>query len=196
MILFGLCGHGHFDLAAYDAYLAGELEDPEFSEADMEAALGAAEPGVLEALRGTGLSGRGPADVRRRCRCRRGSRRSARGDPVRRRSPSAPGLPGSPSRSTRSIRPSHSPGPASSPTWWTPRAASVAKASVISSGETPSGPEGRSSRPAPAATRMPIRCAASTTACGPTFMTTCAKIVLTENAVAWSSDIVPCASSA
>ena len=33
-ILFGLCGHGNFDLAAYDAYLAGELEDPEFSEAD------------------------------------------------------------------------------------------------------------------------------------------------------------------
>ena len=39
VILFGLCGHGHFDLAAYDAYLAGKLEDPEFSEADMEAAL-------------------------------------------------------------------------------------------------------------------------------------------------------------
>jgi tryptophan synthase beta chain len=38
-ILFNLCGHGHFDLAAYDAYLAGELEDPEFSESDMEAAL-------------------------------------------------------------------------------------------------------------------------------------------------------------
>ena len=38
-ILFNLCGHGHFDLAAYDAYLAGELEDPEFSEADMDAAL-------------------------------------------------------------------------------------------------------------------------------------------------------------
>ena len=38
-ILFGLCGHGHFDLAAYDAYLAGELQDPEFSEADLEAAL-------------------------------------------------------------------------------------------------------------------------------------------------------------
>ena len=32
-ILFGLCGHGHFDLAAYDAYLGGTLEDPEFSEA-------------------------------------------------------------------------------------------------------------------------------------------------------------------
>ena len=39
VILFGLCGHGHFDLGAYDAYLAGELEDPEFSEADRDAAL-------------------------------------------------------------------------------------------------------------------------------------------------------------
>jgi tryptophan synthase beta chain len=39
VILFGLCGHGHFDLAAYDAYLAGELEDPEFSDAEMDAAL-------------------------------------------------------------------------------------------------------------------------------------------------------------
>jgi tryptophan synthase beta chain len=39
VILFGLCGHGHFDLSAYDAYLAGELDDPEFSEAELEAAL-------------------------------------------------------------------------------------------------------------------------------------------------------------
>jgi tryptophan synthase beta chain len=39
VILFNLCGHGHFDLAAYDAYLAGELEDPEFSEEEMQAAL-------------------------------------------------------------------------------------------------------------------------------------------------------------
>jgi tryptophan synthase beta chain len=39
VILFNLSGHGHFDLAAYDAYLAGQLEDPEFSEADMEEAL-------------------------------------------------------------------------------------------------------------------------------------------------------------
>ena len=39
VILFNLCGHGHFDLGAYDAYLAGTLEDPEFSEADMEEAL-------------------------------------------------------------------------------------------------------------------------------------------------------------
>jgi tryptophan synthase beta chain len=39
VILFNLSGHGHFDLAAYDAYLAGTLEDPEFSEQDMEDAL-------------------------------------------------------------------------------------------------------------------------------------------------------------
>jgi tryptophan synthase beta chain len=38
-ILFNLSGHGDFDMAAYDAYLSGRLEDPEFSEADMEAAL-------------------------------------------------------------------------------------------------------------------------------------------------------------
>jgi tryptophan synthase beta chain len=39
VILLGLSGHGHFDMSAYEAYLAGDLEDPEFSEADMEAAL-------------------------------------------------------------------------------------------------------------------------------------------------------------
>ncbi|HEY1511623.1 MAG TPA: TrpB-like pyridoxal phosphate-dependent enzyme [Solirubrobacteraceae bacterium] len=39
VILLGLSGHGHFDLSAYDAYLAGKLEDPEFSEADMDAAI-------------------------------------------------------------------------------------------------------------------------------------------------------------
>jgi tryptophan synthase beta chain len=27
VILFNLSGHGHFDMAAYDAYLAGELTD-------------------------------------------------------------------------------------------------------------------------------------------------------------------------
>jgi tryptophan synthase beta chain len=46
VILFGLCGHGHFDLAAYDAYLAGNLEDPEFSEADRDAALAALPAGA------------------------------------------------------------------------------------------------------------------------------------------------------
>jgi tryptophan synthase beta chain len=40
VILLGLSGHGHFDMSAYESYLAGELQDPEFSEADMEAALG------------------------------------------------------------------------------------------------------------------------------------------------------------
>jgi tryptophan synthase beta chain len=39
VILFNLSGHGNFDLAAYDAYLAGTMEDPEFSEQDMEDAL-------------------------------------------------------------------------------------------------------------------------------------------------------------
>ncbi len=44
VILFGLSGHGHFDLSAYDAYLSGSLEDPEFSEADLEQALAALPP--------------------------------------------------------------------------------------------------------------------------------------------------------
>ena len=39
VILIGLSGHGHFDMSAYDAYMAGELSDLEFSEDDMEAAL-------------------------------------------------------------------------------------------------------------------------------------------------------------
>src|ERR1700750_183652 len=45
-ILFGLCGHGNFDMAAYDAYLAGKLEDPEFSEEEMNAALAALPEGI------------------------------------------------------------------------------------------------------------------------------------------------------
>jgi tryptophan synthase beta chain len=39
VILFNLSGHGHFDLGAYDAYLSGQLEDPEFSEQEMDEAL-------------------------------------------------------------------------------------------------------------------------------------------------------------
>jgi tryptophan synthase beta chain len=39
VILFGLCGHGHFDMTAYDAYMAGKLEDLELSEAAVDAAL-------------------------------------------------------------------------------------------------------------------------------------------------------------
>ena len=33
MILVNLCGHGHFDMSAYDAFLNGELTDLEFSRA-------------------------------------------------------------------------------------------------------------------------------------------------------------------
>jgi tryptophan synthase beta chain len=43
-ILFNLSGHGHFDLGAYDAYLAGELEDFELPDAEIERALKAIEP--------------------------------------------------------------------------------------------------------------------------------------------------------
>ena len=32
VILFNLSGHGHFDLAAYEAYLSGKLEDYEYPE--------------------------------------------------------------------------------------------------------------------------------------------------------------------
>jgi tryptophan synthase beta chain len=39
VILFNLSGHGHFDLAAYDAYLAGSLEDPDFDRSGVDAAL-------------------------------------------------------------------------------------------------------------------------------------------------------------
>ena len=46
VILFGLCGHGNFDMAAYDAYLSGTLEDPEFSEAERDAALARLPQGV------------------------------------------------------------------------------------------------------------------------------------------------------
>jgi len=39
VILFNLCGHGHFDLAAYERYLAGALEDYEFPAEAVAAAL-------------------------------------------------------------------------------------------------------------------------------------------------------------
>jgi len=39
VILFNLCGHGHFDLAAYERYLAGTLEDFEYPRERVEAAL-------------------------------------------------------------------------------------------------------------------------------------------------------------
>ena len=38
-ILFNLCGHGHFDMQAYDDYLNGRLPEVEFVAADEDAAL-------------------------------------------------------------------------------------------------------------------------------------------------------------
>jgi len=39
VILFNLCGHGHFDLSAYERYLSGSLEDYEYPRERVEAAL-------------------------------------------------------------------------------------------------------------------------------------------------------------
>ena len=38
-IVFNLSGHGHFDLASYDAYLAGNLEDYAYPEEQIQASL-------------------------------------------------------------------------------------------------------------------------------------------------------------
>jgi len=38
-IFFNLSGHGHFDMSAYDRYLSGKLEDYEYPEEDITAAL-------------------------------------------------------------------------------------------------------------------------------------------------------------
>ncbi len=38
-ILFNLCGHGNFDMAAYEAYLSGKLVDEEVTTADIERSL-------------------------------------------------------------------------------------------------------------------------------------------------------------
>jgi tryptophan synthase beta chain len=40
VILFNLSGHGHFDMSAYTAYFAGELEDLEMPEEELASALG------------------------------------------------------------------------------------------------------------------------------------------------------------
>ena len=39
VILFGMCGHGHFDMSAYDAYFAGRLEDLELSQGRIDEAV-------------------------------------------------------------------------------------------------------------------------------------------------------------
>lgn len=38
-LFFNLSGHGHFDMASYDKYLAGKLEDYDYPEAEIKAAL-------------------------------------------------------------------------------------------------------------------------------------------------------------
>jgi tryptophan synthase beta chain len=38
-ILFNLCGHGHFDMSAYQAYFAGTLVDQDYDEAELAMAL-------------------------------------------------------------------------------------------------------------------------------------------------------------
>ena len=39
VILFNLCGHGHFDMSAYEAYFAGKLERHELSQQDIDTAI-------------------------------------------------------------------------------------------------------------------------------------------------------------
>jgi tryptophan synthase beta chain len=39
VILFNLCGHGHFDLGSYEAYFAGQLVDHALSDAEIRASL-------------------------------------------------------------------------------------------------------------------------------------------------------------
>jgi len=44
VVLFNLCGHGHFDISAYEAFLGGKLEDLQLSEEDLEASLATLPP--------------------------------------------------------------------------------------------------------------------------------------------------------
>jgi tryptophan synthase beta chain len=46
VILTALCGHGHFDMGAYERYLSGEMIDYELSEERIDAALGHLPVGV------------------------------------------------------------------------------------------------------------------------------------------------------
>ena len=48
MILTALCGHGHFDMVAYERYLSGEMTDYDLPQDRIDAALAnlPAVPGV------------------------------------------------------------------------------------------------------------------------------------------------------
>jgi tryptophan synthase beta chain len=39
VILFNLCGHGHFDMSAYEAYFSGKLERHELSQQEIDTAI-------------------------------------------------------------------------------------------------------------------------------------------------------------
>ena len=39
VILFNLCGHGHFDMSAYEAYFSGKLESHELSQQEIDSAI-------------------------------------------------------------------------------------------------------------------------------------------------------------
>ena len=41
VILTALCGHGHFDMAAYQRYLSGEMDDYDLPQDRIDAALSA-----------------------------------------------------------------------------------------------------------------------------------------------------------
>ena len=45
VILFGLCGHGNFDMAAYDAYLVGDARGPGVQRGRARRGAGPAAPG-------------------------------------------------------------------------------------------------------------------------------------------------------
>ena len=46
-ILFNLCGHAHFDMAAYEAYLSGKLVDQEITSEDIAASLATLDTPVI-----------------------------------------------------------------------------------------------------------------------------------------------------
>jgi tryptophan synthase beta chain len=48
VILTALCGHGHFDMAAYDAYFRGELEDYEYPEERCDGSEGCPDRAAME----------------------------------------------------------------------------------------------------------------------------------------------------
>ena len=61
MILFNLCGHGHFDMQAYDDYLNGRLPEVEFDRSRGGRRAGEPAGGLDPGLRGSRPTPRGSA---------------------------------------------------------------------------------------------------------------------------------------